>query len=102
MRELHGPADLSFDEVAEILSDVLGRKIVYVKCDPQEMRQVMLDNAISENAADLMLEMYDAAETGRLRPTQPRSAETTTPTTLAEFVHDVLLPTIATPATKSY
>ena len=33
VRELHGPADLSFDEVAGILSKVLGRKIVYVKCD---------------------------------------------------------------------
>ena len=39
VRELHGPADLSFDEAAGILSKVLGRKIVYVKCDPQELRQ---------------------------------------------------------------
>ena len=78
VRELHGPADLSFDEVAAILSNVLGRKIVFVKCDRQEMRQVLLDNAISENAADLMLEMYDAVETGKLRPIQPRTAETTT------------------------
>ena len=97
VQELHGPADLSFDEVAEILSRVLGRKIAYVKCDRQETRQVLLDNAISENAADLMLEMYDAIETGRLRPIQPRSAETTTTTTLAEFVHDAVLPTFAVP-----
>ena len=100
VRELHGPADLSFDEVAEILSKALGRKIVYVKCDPEDTRQVMLDNAISENAADLMLEMYDAFETGRLRSLQPRSAETTTPTTLAEFVHEVMLPMIAEPVTR--
>ena len=67
VRELHGPADLSFDEAAEILSQALGRKIVYVKCDPEETRQTMLDNAVSENVADLMLEMYDAVETGKLR-----------------------------------
>ena len=78
---------------------VLGRKIAYVKCDRQEMRQILLDNAVSENAADLMLEMYDAIETGKLRPIQPRSAETTTPTTLAEFVHDVILPMMAAPVT---
>ena len=67
IRELHGPADLSFDQVAEVLSDALGRKIVFVRCDPEEARQALLDNALSENVADLMLEMYDAADTGRLR-----------------------------------
>jgi uncharacterized protein YbjT (DUF2867 family) len=97
MRELHGPSDLSFDEVARIVSDTLGRDITYVKCDRFEARQFMLESAISENAADLMLEMYDAIETGRLRSLQPRSAETTTPTTLDEFVSEVLLPLIAIP-----
>ena len=72
IKELHGPTDLSFAEVAGILSEALGRKIVYVKCDPQEMRQGMLENALSENTADLMLEMYDAVETGRLQSLEPR------------------------------
>ncbi len=100
VRELQGPADLSFDEVAGILSETLGRKIEYVKCDPQDTRQVMLDNALSENVTDLMLEMYDAFETGRLRSLQPRSAETTTPTTLAEFVREVVLPMITQPVAR--
>ncbi len=97
VRELHGPADLSHNEVAAVLTRALGRKIAYVECDRAKMRDVLLDNAVSENAADLMLEMYDAAETGRLRPIQPRSAETTTPTTLLECVHNVILPMIAAP-----
>jgi hypothetical protein len=45
-----------------------------------------------------MLEMYEAGEAGKLRPDQQRSAETTTPTTLAEFAHDVMLPMVAEPA----
>jgi uncharacterized protein YbjT (DUF2867 family) len=97
VRELHGPAELSFDEAAEILSEVLGRKITYVRCDRQEARQSLISAGISENGADLMLEMYDAAEAGGLRPLQPRSKETTTPTTLAEFARDVLLPSLAMP-----
>ena len=36
VRELHGPADLSFDQVAEVLSDALGRKIAFVRCEPEE------------------------------------------------------------------
>ena len=95
--ELHGPADLSFDDVAGILSNVLGRKIAFVQCEPQELRKMLLDNAISENVADSMLEMYAAAETRRLRPIQPRAAETTTRTTLEEFAHNVLLPTMTVP-----
>ena len=73
--ELHGPADLNFDEVAGILSQTLGRKIEYVKCSPEEARQTMLDNAVSENAADLMLEMYKAVDTGRLQNIEPRSTK---------------------------
>ena len=97
MRELHGPADLSFDEVAAVLSKVMGRKITFVECDRRTMRQTLLDNAVSENATDLMLEMYDAVETGKLRPIQPRSAETTTPTTLLECIYSDILPLIAAP-----
>jgi uncharacterized protein YbjT (DUF2867 family) len=100
VRELHGPTDLSFQEVAEILSKVLNRKITYVRCDRQEMRLMLLESAMSENAADLMLEMYDAVDAGKLRTTQPRSAETTTPTTLEEFAREVISPLIAQPASS--
>ena len=91
--ELHGAAELCFDEVAKILTEVLGRKIVYIKCDPQEMRQYLLENGMSENAADSLLEMYAAVEAGKLKTLQPRSAKTTTPTTLAEFARETLLST---------
>ena len=98
--ELHGPADLSFDEVAGILTDVLGRKIEFVKSDREETRRAMLENAMSENAVDLLLEMYEAVEAGRLRSIEPRSARTTTPTTLAEFARETILPLMAEPVTS--
>ena len=63
-------------------------------------RQAMLDNAMSENAVDLMLEMYDAVETGKLQTIEPRSTKTTTPTTLTEFARDVMLPLIAEPVNR--
>jgi uncharacterized protein YbjT (DUF2867 family) len=97
VQELHGAADVSFNEVAEALTDVLGKKITYVRCDPKEFRQIMLDNSMSENAADAMLELYDAADSGLIKPTQQRSAKTTTPTNLLEFLHESLLPLIAQP-----
>jgi uncharacterized protein YbjT (DUF2867 family) len=97
VQELHGPAELSFREVAQILTETLGRKIVYIKCDREEMHDILLKNALSENAANALLEMYEAVDAGRLRLTQPRSPETTTPTTLAEFARDTILPLVTTP-----
>jgi hypothetical protein len=88
LRELHRPVDLNFDEVAGILSEALDRKVAYVPCDRQQARQAIIASGLSENAADLMMEMYEAVDVGRLRPMQPRSAETTTPTTLAEFARE--------------
>lgn len=95
VRELHGPSDLSFLEVADILTQALGRKIAYVPCDRPTARIGMLANGMSENAADLMLELYDAVETGRIRARELRSADTTTPTTLSEFAHERILPLIS-------
>jgi uncharacterized protein YbjT (DUF2867 family) len=98
--ELHGPADLSLDEVAVVLSQTLDRKVDFVTCDREDARRAMLENAMSENAADLMLEMYDAVESGKLQTIEPRSTRTTTPTTLTEFARDVMLPLIAEPVNR--
>ena len=95
VHELHGPDDLSLDEVAQVLSKALGRTIEYVQCDREQARHALLQAAISENSADLILEMYEAVETGRIRLLQPRSSETTTPTTLAEFARLVMQPRLA-------
>jgi uncharacterized protein YbjT (DUF2867 family) len=97
VRELHGPADLCFDEVADILSKVLGFNVIFVQCDWRQFRQSLLDAGMSENLADLMLEMYEAVDTGRIRSREPRSPQTTTPTTLAEFAREVMLPMLAQP-----
>lgn len=99
--ELHGPVDLSFDEVAKILADVMGRKIVYIKCDSREMRQYLIDNGISENAADLLVEMYAAAESGKMKTLEPPSESTTTSTTLEEFARETLLPLMSVPASQT-
>ncbi len=96
--ELHGPADLCFNDVARILSEVLNRKIVYIKCDPLEARQYFLEGGMSENLADMLLEMYAAVESGKVKTLQPRSPQTTTPTTLAEFARDTLVSQMAATA----
>jgi uncharacterized protein YbjT (DUF2867 family) len=94
-QELHGPADMTFDEAAAALSEGLHRPITHVKLPPEKMRHGLIEQGFSENAAELLLEMYEAVELGRLRPSEARSPESTTPTTLAEFAHEVLQPLLA-------
>ena len=77
-----------------------GRKIQYIRADVQEARHALLNTGMSENLADLLLEMYDACEMGRLQPLQPRSLESTTPTTLGDFAHDVMLPLVGQPVSS--
>ncbi len=43
---------------------------------------------------EIILEQYGAFREGRLDPAEPRTPDTTTPTTLAEFSRDVLVPAI--------
>ena len=94
VHELFGPADLSFREVAEVVSQVLGRTVVYAKCGLEEFREMMLVNAMSENAAGLMLELYSSLDADRLRTAEHPTAKTTTATTLGEFARETLLPSI--------
>jgi hypothetical protein len=43
---------------------------------------------------DLIMEQYVAFRDGRLDPAEPRTPDTTTPTTLAEFARTTLVPAI--------
>jgi uncharacterized protein YbjT (DUF2867 family) len=97
---LHGPADLSLDEVAGILSRVLERPIRYVRIPAAAAREAFLQMGASPSTADAMIEMYAAWDSGRLRPEEPRTPATTTPTTLAEFAAQVLKPIMATAANR--
>jgi uncharacterized protein YbjT (DUF2867 family) len=96
---LHGPADLSFDEAAMAIGRGLGRPVVHVRVPEEQARQAMSAAGLSEYVADMVLELYRAIESGLLRPAEPRTAETTTPTTLEQFARDVLQPLIGEPVT---
>ena len=98
VRELHGPADLSFEEAAAAISRGLGRPIVHVKVDDATIRKAMIAANVSKDVTDLMLELYHSCETGALRPAMERSPETYTPTRLVDFAREVIRPLIEEPA----
>ena len=83
---LHGPADLSFDEVAATIGEVLRKPVAHVKVPVDAVLQAMTGMGLSPDAARRMVELLQAAESGYLgRGAEPRTAQTTTPTTFLDF-----------------
>ena len=92
VRDLLGPADLSFDEAATSLSQRLGRPIAHTRVTEEQARQAMLAMGLNADATAVMLEMYRSFDAGTIRPTQARTAKTTTTTTLATWAGQVMAP----------
>ncbi len=85
-RYLLGPRDVSMAEAAAILGEAIGNTALkYVQFPEAEARKAMIGMGMSGSVADAMLEMERAFNEGRIRPTQARSSENSTPTTLEEF-----------------
>lgn len=89
---LHGPTDLSFDEAAAILSQELGRSIVHVPITSEQFRDSLLQMGASESVAADYVEMWQGLSHPEYTPAEPRTSQTTTPTTFAQFVREQLLP----------
>jgi uncharacterized protein YbjT (DUF2867 family) len=90
---LHGPVDLSFQEAAEILSEALGRPIRSVEITPDQARQALLAAGMGPAFADGYLAIYASlSQPGAVA--EPRTPETTTPTSLLEWATDTLKPAL--------
>jgi len=91
---VHGPKDLSNYEAAAIISSVLGEPVTCVEVTLDEARGAMKSMGMPDFVAEIVLEMYGAFRDGRLDPAEPRTPDTTTPTTLAEFTRTTLAPAV--------
>lgn len=91
---VHGPVDLSYRAVAQVLSGVLERPIRHVQTTLEEARARMVAGGMPSFVADSYRELFASVHDGRLDPAEPRSHETTTGTTLAEFARAVLVPAV--------
>ncbi len=95
IRGVQGPADLSYDQAAAILSEALGRPVKYVQVSVDQARQGMRGVGMPEFLVETFSEMYQAIVDGRMDASEPRTAETTTPTSLALFAREALAPALA-------
>ena len=91
---VHGPKDLSAEEATAIISAELGKPVKCVEASPEQARGAMSSMGMPDFLVDIILEMYGAYRDGRMDPAEPRTPDTTTPTTLAEFARTRLVPAI--------
>lgn len=91
---VHGPKDLSAEEATAIISAELGKPVKCVEASPEQARGAMSSMGMPDFLVEIILEMYGAYRDGRMDPAEPRTPDTTTPTTLAEFARTKLVPAI--------
>ena len=86
-----GPEDLSLDDIVAITGEVLGRPVRYEQVPVEAYKAQFLKYGASEDFAQGLIDMYEAKDRG-LDNSEPRTPETTTPTTYRQWCTEVLKP----------
>ncbi len=84
IQAVHGPADLSWAQVAATVAEVTGRDVRLQVISDDEMRAGLRAAGLTEAAVEGVIGMTAGQRDG-FTPEQPRSLLTTTPTTLAAW-----------------
>ena len=93
VQELQGERDLTMAEVAAALGKAVGRPdLKYVQFPYPDAEKGMIAAGLPAEMAALYVEMSRGFNDGHLRATQPRSAETTTPTSIERWAAEVFAP----------
>ena len=93
IRELLGQRDLSYDDATTIIGKAIGKPdLKYVQLPVEQVRGAFLQMGMSENVADLILEMSSALNSGYMEALEERTAENSTPTSFETFATDEFLP----------
>jgi uncharacterized protein YbjT (DUF2867 family) len=91
-----GPEDLSADDMARIMTEVLGRPIRYVRRPLEELAASIAAFGAGDAFVRGMVDMMRAKDEG-LDDAVPRTPETASPTTFAQWCEQVLAPAVLRP-----
>lgn len=88
-----GPDDLSYNDQAEIISEVLGREVRYQQISFDQFRQQFIARGASESFAEGYVEMYRAKDEG-IDNVARRTRGSVAPTSFRSFCEQVLKPAL--------
>lgn len=94
VQAVHGPADLSWREVAWIVADAISKPLEVERIPEDAMRAALEGFGMSEAKVDSLVGMSTGFLHG-FEPEQKRSLQSTTPTTLRAWAYDELRPLLA-------
>lgn len=97
VRGVQGPADVSPAEAADAIGRAIGRDVRYVQVSREDARQALLGFGASEHVADEYSRLFTGLDV-HAADREPRTAETTTPTTIEAWARETVLPLIPEPA----
>jgi uncharacterized protein YbjT (DUF2867 family) len=89
VQAVHGPADLSYADVASIVGGVLGRELRAEQIADDDMRAGLQSVGMTEGQIEALLGMSIGLRSG-FTPADERTVLTTTPTTLASWAAEHL------------
>ena len=84
-----GPEDLSFDDMGQIMSEVLGKAVRYQEIPAQALKDRLTGAGMSDAMAQGTVDMMVAKDQG-LDNAEPRTPESTTPTSFRSWCEQVL------------
>ena len=88
-----GPEDLSLNDMAAIMSDVLGKPIRYQQIPGEAYKAQLMKFGATEHFAQRLVDMHVAKDDG-LDSAEPRTAENTTPTSFRQWCEEELKPLV--------
>ena len=88
-----GPEDLSFNDMAQIMSEVLGQPVRYQQIPAQALKDRLTGAGMSDAMAQATVDMMTAKDQG-LDNAEPRTPESTTPTTFRQWCQEILKPAV--------
>src|SRR5262249_39931387 len=88
-----GPEDLSHDDMARIMSEVLRRPVRFQQVSGEAYKSTLMRHGVSEAWARGLVDMITQIDQG-LYDAQPRTRESTTPTSFRQWCERVLKPAV--------
>ena len=88
-----GPADLSFNDMAKIISEVLGKTVRFQEISMEAMRAMMTGRGASDGMAQAMVNMLVAKNEGMDHMVQ-RTPLNSSPTSFRQWCEEVLRPAV--------
>lgn len=92
-RELLGPRDVTMKEAAGLIGKAIGKpSLHYMHVPFMLLEPALVKMGMPKSSAALVIEMWKAGNDGLVAPTERRTPENTTPSTIEQFVEEVFVP----------